>query len=67
MVALSDALGALSAEGETVIAKINVEGAAGEMILGTTPSDWSGVSLPGADVEENNPVVLPAITERLRS
>lgn len=65
MVSLSDALETVSARGDPVVAKINVEGAAGSMILGTEPGDWSAVRLLWADVEVNDPVSLPEIVEHL--
>lgn len=65
MVSLSDALAAISEAGDPVVAKINVEGAAGSMILGTAPGDWYAVRLLWADVEVNDPVGLPEIVEHL--
>ena len=65
MIALSDALRSISAPGDPVVAKINVEGAAGSMILGTVPDDWSVVDVLWADVEVNDPVGLPEIVAHL--
>lgn len=65
MVALSDALRSVSEAGEPVVAKINVEGAAGSMILGTVAADWDRVRLLWADVEVNDPVGLTAIVQHL--
>ena len=65
MVALSDALRSVSEAGDPVVAKINVEGAAGSMILGTRPADWASVRLLWADVEVNDPVGLREIVAHL--
>ena len=65
MVALTDALRTISESGKPVVAKINVEGAAGSMILGTEPADWDSVRLLWADVEVNDPVGLPEIIDHL--
>lgn len=65
MVALSDALRSVSEGGEPVVVKINVEGAAGSMILGTQPDDWGRVRLLWADVEVNDPVGLAKIVAHL--
>ena len=65
MVALSTALRTISEAGDPVVAKINVEGAAGEMILGTAPDDWASVVLLWADVEVNDPIGLEAIVAHL--
>lgn len=65
MVALSDALREISDAGDPVVAKINVEGAAGSMILGTQPDDWDRVRLLWADVEVNDPIGLPEIVGHL--
>ena len=65
MVALSDALASITNAGIPVVAKINVEGAAGSMILGTEPSDWSAVRLLWTDVEVNDPVGLDEIIAHL--
>lgn len=65
MVALSDALASITSAGIPVVAKINVEGAAGSMILGTEPSDWSAVRLLWTDVEVNDPVGLDEIIAHL--
>ena len=65
MVSLSSALDNVSAEGLPVVAKINVEGAAGSMILGTVAQDWSAVRLLWADVEENDPIGLEEISAHL--
>ncbi len=67
MVALSDALARISEHGRPVVAKINVEGAAGEMILGTQPSDWSNVRLLWTDIEENDPVSVTDIVAKMRT
>ena len=45
--------------------RINVEGAAGSMILGTEPSDWSAVRLLWTGVEVNDPVWLDEIIAHL--
>ncbi|MEM7142220.1 MAG: FkbM family methyltransferase [Actinomycetota bacterium] len=65
MVALSDALASIGGRGLPVVAKINVEGAAGSMILGTRADDWSAVRLLWADVEVNDPVGLDQIVAHL--
>jgi FkbM family methyltransferase len=65
MVALSTALRSIAAFGDPVVVKINVEGAAGAMILGTEPDDWEGVRLLWTDVEINDPVGLPELTRHL--
>jgi hypothetical protein len=67
MVALSTALRTVSDGGLPVVAKINVEGAAGSMILGTRPDDWRAVRLLWADVEVNDPVGLDEIAAHLAS
>lgn len=63
VVALSDVLAEVSAEGNPVVVKINVEGAAGEMILGTDPTDWSAVRDIWVDVEANDPVSRDELAE----
>lgn len=65
VVALASVLRSVGAHGRDVVVKINVEGAAGEMILGTEPSDWRTVRLLWIDVEANDPVPLVDITEHL--
>ena len=65
MVALSEALRGISEPGDPVVAKINVEGAAGSMILGTNPDDWTSVRSLWADVEVNDPVGLAEIASHL--
>lgn len=67
MVALSTALRTVSDGGLPVVAKINVEGAAGSMILGTRSDDWRAVRLLWADVEVNDPVGLDEIVAHLGS
>ncbi len=65
MVSLSSALTAIGSAGAPVVAKINVEGAAGSMILGTAVDDWAAVRLLWADVESNDPVGLDEIKAHL--
>ncbi len=65
MVSLSSALADIGSASLAVVAKINVEGAAGSMILGTGADDWSAVRLLWADVESNDPVGLDAIKAHL--
>lgn len=65
VVQLGEALRRISEEGEPVVAKINVEGAAGSMILGTEPDDWSKVRTLWTDVEVNDPVGLDEIVAHL--
>ncbi len=65
MVSLSSALAAVSTSGAPVVVKINVEGAAGEMVLGTEPADWAGVRLLWTDVEPNDPVGLARLVPHL--
>jgi FkbM family methyltransferase len=65
MVSLSDALAAVSCTGAPVVVKINVEGAAGEMVLGTEPADWAPVRLLWTDVEPNDPVGVPRLVQHL--
>lgn len=65
MIALSDALARVSAPGLPVVAKINVEGAAGEMILGTQPEDWRQVRVLWTDIEENDPVGVDDIVTKM--
>lgn len=50
-----------------VVVKINVEGAAGEMILSTFPSDWSHVASLWVDIEANDPIDAPRIIGHLES
>lgn len=65
MVALSDALARIGEAGLPVVVKINVEGAAGSMILGTVRDDWARVRLLWIDVEVNDPVGFPEIVGHL--
>ena len=65
MVSLSSALTDIGSAGAPVVAKINVECAAGSMILGTAVDDWSAVRLLWADVESNDPVGLDEIKAHL--
>jgi FkbM family methyltransferase len=67
MLALSDVLAQISAAGDPVVVKINVEGAAGGMILGTKPADWDAVRLLWTDLEVNDPVGLPELVGHLES
>ena len=66
-IALSSALHSVGEDGGPVVVKINVEGAAGEMILGTTPTDWVNVTTLWVDVEDNDPLGLAPITDHLRA
>lgn len=65
MVALPAALRSIAAAGGPVVVKINVEGAAGAMILGTEPDDWAAVRLLWTDLEVNDPIGLPELTRHL--
>lgn len=67
MISLSDALATITASGKPVVAKINVEGAAGSMIMGTTPEDWSAVRLLWTDIEVNDPVPIDDLLAHLQS
>jgi len=67
LVALSDRLREASADGVPVVAKINVEGAAGSMIMGTEPPDWLAVRSLWIDLEPNDPVGMSELTEHLAS
>ena len=65
MVALSTALSDIAQSGKPVVVKINVEGAAGGMILGTKPDDWEAVRALWVDIETNDPIGLERIVAHL--
>ena len=50
---------------DDVVVKINVEGAAGGMILSTSPGDWDHVRAIWCDVEVTDPAGANAILEHL--
>lgn len=64
LTALSDALAGVAGQ-EPILVKINVEGAAGEMIVGTSPADWQPVGALWCDIEVNDPVGADAIAAHL--
>ena len=62
---LTEALREISADGLPVVAKINVEGAAGPMIVGTKSEEWKSVVSLSVDVEPSDTVGPEAIAEYL--
>ena len=63
--ALSDVLTRAASWDRPVVVKINVEGAAGPMILGTSAPDWEAVEWLWVDVEPSDPVGREGIVGHL--
>ena len=67
LLSLSTELRTASEDATKVVVKINVEGAAGDMILGTGPRDWAKVASVWVDVEPNDPVGFTALADHLEA